>query len=235
MPSKILVIDDDRKTVELVKLYLENEGFYVFSAYDGVTAVQVARKHVPDLVVLDLMIPKMDGIEVCRSLRAESNVPIIMLTARTTEEDKLLGLSIGADDYIIKPFSPREVLARVKAVLRRVTAGPAEDRSTKQMIRIGGLAIDPARHEATLNDRPVTLTPKEFKLLVLFAGHPGRAFNRQELMEQAFGKDYAGLERTIDVHVMNLRKKLEQYSSADIAIKTVYGVGYKFMAVSGVS
>ena len=234
MPSKILVIDDDRKTVELVKLYLENEGFYVFSAYDGLTAVQIARKHVPDLIVLDLMIPKMDGIEVCRALRAESNVPIIMLTARTTEEDKLLGLSIGADDYIIKPFSPREVLARVKAVLRRVNAS-SDENGGNRLISIGGLSIDPGRHEARLNDQQITLTPKEFKLLELLARHPGRAFNRKELMDQAFGKDYAGLERTIDVHVMNLRKKLERSKPNGIAIKTVYGVGYKFMEEDGVS
>jgi DNA-binding response OmpR family regulator len=227
MGSKILVIDDDRKTVELVKLYLESEGYYVFSAYDGASAVQISRKHIPDLIVLDLMIPKLDGIEVCRAIRAESDVPIIMLTARTTEEDKLLGLNLGADDYITKPFSPREVLARVKAVLRRVQSGEINGRSSDQQIQINTLTIDPTRHEASINDNPLSLTPKEFQLLELFAREPGKAFNRQELMVQAFGKDYEGLERTIDVHVMNLRKKIEIHPKSKVRIKTVYGVGYK--------
>jgi DNA-binding response OmpR family regulator len=227
MGSKILVIDDDRKTVELVKLYLESEGYYVFSAYDGASAVQISRKHIPDLIVLDLMIPKLDGIEVCRAIRAESDVPIIMLTARTTEEDKLLGLNLGADDYITKPFSPREVLARVKAVLRRVQSGEINGRSSDQQIQINNLTIDPTRHEASINDNPLSLTPKEFQLLELFAREPGKAFNRQELMVQAFGKDYEGLERTIDVHVMNLRKKIEIHPKSKVRIKTVYGVGYK--------
>jgi DNA-binding response OmpR family regulator len=229
MSLKILVIDDDRKTVELVKLYLESEGFYVFSAYDGNSAVEVARKHIPDLIVLDLMIPKLDGIEVCRAIRAMSDVPIIMLTARTTEEDKLLGLNIGADDYITKPFSPREVLARVKAVLRRAQGLDSNGRSSGQTILLQDLTIDPSRHEASINDKPLPLTPKEFQLLELFAREPGKAFSRQELMEQAFGKDYEGLERTIDVHVMNLRKKIEALPKTRIRIKTVYGVGYKLV------
>ncbi|HUF37288.1 MAG TPA: response regulator transcription factor [Anaerolineales bacterium] len=227
MTSKILVIDDDRKTVELVKLYLENEGYFVFSAHDGQSAVQIAKKHVPDLIVLDLMIPKLDGIEVCRAIRTDSEVPIIMLTARTTEEDKLIGLNLGADDYITKPFSPREMLARVKAVLRRSRSTERNGHTTIQIIQLQDLVIDPARHEATVDGRPLALTPKEFQLLELFARHPGRAFNRLELMVQAFGKDYEGLERTIDVHVMNLRKKLESIPNSKTGIKTVYGIGYK--------
>ncbi len=229
MSAKILVIDDDRKTVELVKLYLESEGYFVFSAHDGQSAVQIARKHVPHLIVLDLMIPKLDGIEVCRAIRVDSDVPIIMLTARTTEEDKLLGLNIGADDYITKPFSPREVLARVKAVLRRAQTTNGETRVSAQKINLRSLAIDPTRHEATINDQPLTLTPKEFQLLVLFARNPGKAYSRQDLMAEAFGKDYEGLERTIDVHVMNLRKKIEVLPKTRIRIKTVYGIGYKLM------
>ena len=229
MSLKILVIDDDRKTVELVKLYLESEGFYVFSAYDGNSAVEVARKHIPDLIVLDLMIPKLDGIEVCRAIRAMSDVPIIMLTARTTEEDKLLGLNIGADDYITKPFSPREVLARVKAVLRRAQTIDGNGRGTDKKIHLKNLTIDPSRHEASINDKTLSLTPKEFQLLELFAREPGKAFSRQELMIEAFGKDYEGLERTIDVHVMNLRKKIEAFPKTKVGIITVYGVGYKMV------
>ncbi len=229
MTGKILVIDDDRKTVELVKLYLESEGFHVFSAFDGQMAIQIARKHTPDLIVLDLMLPKVDGIEVCRSIRAESQVPIIMLTARTTEEDKLQGLNLGADDYIVKPFSPREVLARVKAVLRRAQSYREPDLDKSQRIVFGNLVVDPAKHEATINGNQVLLTPKEFKLLQLFTRHPGRAFSRSELMDEAFGKEYEGLERTIDVHVMNLRRKIEDISEISVAIKTVYGTGYKLI------
>lgn len=229
MTSKILVIDDDRKTVELVKLYLESEGYHVFSAYDGQMALQIARKHAPDLIVLDLMLPKIDGIEVCRTIRSESQVPIIMLTARTTEEDKLQGLNLGADDYIVKPFSPREVLARVKAVLRRAQNYREIDQEKSNQISYGNLVIDPGRHEATVDDVQIGLTPKEFKLLELFARHPGRAFRRDELMVEGFGKNYEGLERTIDVHVMNLRRKIDEIPNITVAVKTVYGTGYKLV------
>ena len=229
MTSKILVIDDDRKTVELVKLYLESAGYHVFSAYDGQIALQIARKHEPDLIVLDLMLPKVDGIEVCKTIREESQVPIIMLTARTTEEDKLQGLNLGADDYIVKPFSPREVLARVKAVLRRAQTFRETDQVKSQQIVFGNLVIDPGRHEAVVNDEQIVLTPKEFKLLELFARYPGRAFSRSELMEEGFGKDYEGLERTIDVHVMNLRRKIDEVPNITVAVKTVYGTGYKLV------
>jgi len=232
--SRILVIDDDRKTVELVKMYLESDGFHVFSAYDGQMAIQIAKKHMPDLIVLDLMIPKVDGLEVCRNIRSYSQVPIIMLTAKTTEEDKLRGLNIGADDYIVKPFSPREVLARVKAVLRRAGGSVARKKTTNAAISLGELTIDPTRHETRLRGKGLKLTPKEFKLLLLFAAHPGRAFSRRELMDQAFGKGYEGLERTIDVHVMNLRKKIESVAGTRIRIKTVYGVGYKLLEQSDV-
>jgi len=235
MTKRILVIDDDRKTVELVKMYLESDGFHVFSAYDGQMAIQIARKHIPDLIVLDLMIPKVEGIEVCRTIRTFSQVPIIMLTARTTEEDKLLGLNMGADDYIVKPFSPREVLARVKAVLRRSGPSHGQDQVQNGNISIGDLSIFPGRHEARVKDTPILLTPKEFKLLILFASNPGKAFSRQDLMEKAFGKEYEGLERTIDVHVMNLRKKIEGVPEVRVKIKTVYGVGYKLIEVEDVS
>jgi len=227
MKGKILVVDDDRKTVELVRLYLESEGFHVYTAYDGQMAVQIARKQAPDLIILDLMLPKMEGTDVCRIIRKESVVPIIMLTARTTEDDKLEGLNLGADDYIVKPFSPREVLARVKAVLRRAQAYRETDEVQSRQISFGNLIVDPGRHEAIIDDQLVPLTPKEFKLLELFARHPGKAFSRSELMEEAFGKNYEGLERTIDVHVMNLRRKIDEINGITVAIKTVYGTGYK--------
>ena len=227
MKGKILVVDDDRKTVELVRLYLESEGFHVYTAYDGQMAVQIARKQAPDLIILDLMLPKMEGTDVCRIIRKESVVPIIMLTARTTEDDKLEGLNLGADDYIVKPFSPREVLARVKAVLRRAQTFRETDEVQSRQISFGNLIVDPGRHEAIIDDQLVPLTPKEFKLLELFARHPGKAFSRSELMEEAFGKNYEGLERTIDVHVMNLRRKIDEINGITVAIKTVYGTGYK--------
>lgn len=227
MPGKILVVDDDRKTVELVRMYLESEGYFVFPAYDGQEALHIAKKHQPNLIVLDLMLPRVDGMEVCRAIRKQSQVPIIMLTARTTEEDKLLGLNSGADDYIVKPFSPREVLARVKAVLRRASASPEADTNMSGPLSFRNLRVDPARHEATIGEASLTLTPKEFSLLTMFTGNPGRLFSRAELLAGAFGKDYEGLERTVDVHVMNLRKKIEELPEVEVAIQTVYGKGYK--------
>jgi DNA-binding response OmpR family regulator len=225
-PQKILIVDDDRKTLELVRLYLENDGYQVFTALDGRLALTEARKAVPDLVVLDLMLPKVDGLDVCRQIRAESNVPIIMLTARTTEEDKLLGLDIGADDYITKPFSPREVLARVRAVLRRKNNGEPAETLTQQVF--DELVIDFQRREVRVQGKSVHLTPKEFKLLEIMVKQPGQIFSRTLLLARAFGPNHEGLERTIDVHVMNLRKKLEQNTPEKTYIKTIYGLGYKF-------
>ncbi len=232
MKQIILVVDDDKKTVELVKLYLENDGYWVETAYDGRSALEQVHKSKPNLVILDLMLPKVDGLDICRIIRAESQVPIIMLTAKTTEEDKLTGLNLGADDYITKPFSPREVLARVRAVLRR--AGQNKANGPTQLV-FGDLVIDFVRHEARLKGAPVHLTPKEFKLLELMSKHPGRAFSRTQLLERAFGHDYEGLERTIDVHMMNLRKKIEPHPDQPIYIKTVYGKGYKFNGDDNVS
>ncbi len=224
--QKILLVDDDRKTVELVRLYLENDGYQVFTAMDGQLALSEARKSNPDLIVLDLMLPKIDGLDVCRQIRAESNIPIIMLTARTTEEDKLAGLDIGADDYITKPFSPREVLARVRAVLRRISTTELNDLNTQQVFE--DITIDYQRRDVRVRGKFVHLTPKEFKLLEIMSKQPGQIFSRTFLLERAFGSDYAGLERTIDVHVMNLRKKLEQNAPEKTYIKTIYGMGYKF-------
>ncbi len=224
MSRKILIVDDDRKTLELLRLYLERDGYQVLAAQDGRQALDLARQRRPDLIVLDLMLPAVDGLDICRILRAESKTPIIMLTARTTEDDKLLGLELGADDYITKPFSPREVVARVRVVLRRA-GEPAE--SGPALARVRDLVVDFKSHEARLRGQPLRLTPKEFKLLETLVKQPGRAWSRLELLEHVFGFDYEGFERTVDVHVMNLRKKLEHDPARPEYIQTVYGIGYK--------
>jgi DNA-binding response OmpR family regulator len=225
MNRRILIVDDDRKTSELIRLYLERDGYQALLAHDGRQALELARQKHPDLIVLDLMLPTVDGLDVCRILRAESRTPIIMLTARTTEDDKLLGLDLGADDYVTKPFSPRELLARVRAVLRRAAEGHEQ---TPTAVRVGELAVDFAGHSARLGGTQLRLTPKEFKLLETLVREPGRAFSRLELLERVFGYDYEGLERTVDVHMMNLRKKIERDPTQPVYILTVYGVGYKF-------
>jgi DNA-binding response OmpR family regulator len=222
---KILVVDDDKKTVDLIRLYLEKDGYRALAAYDGQQALSLVRQKRPDLIVLDLMLPEVDGLDVCRILRAESKVPIIMLTAKTTEDDKLLGLDLGADDYVTKPFSPRELLARIRAVLRRVDE---EGSKGPPQVHFGDLAVDFVRHKVTVRGKPVHLTPKEFKLLEILIQEPGRAFTRLDLLDRVFGFDYEGLERTVDVHVMNLRKKIEPNPREPAYIQTVYGVGYKF-------
>ena len=222
--SKILVVDDDQRIVKLVQLYLEKDGYRVLVAHDGLEALRLARQRRPDLVVLDLLLPDLDGLDVCRILRAESKVPIIMLTAKTTEEDRLTGLDVGADDYVTKPFSPRELMARVRAVLRRsgefVIDGVPE-------IRLGDLVIDRRGHEVRVGDRAVSLTPTEFRLLTALAEQPGRTFTRLELLDRVFGYDFEGFERNVDVHVKNLRKKIEPDPKHPAFLETVYGVGYK--------
>ena len=221
----VLVVDDDTKTAATIRLYLENAGFSVTLAYDGRSALERALASPPDLIVLDLMLPLMSGTDLCSRLRANSEVPIIMLTARTTEQDKLQGLELGADDYMTKPFSPRELVARVQTVLRRTTS-----RLTTRQTRVqsGDLTLDLSLHQAWIRGNPVSLTPSEFKLLTAFASAPGRVFSRQELVEKAFGYNYEGLDRTIDAHIMNLRKKIEADRLRPSRILTVYGVGYKF-------
>ena len=225
MPARplILIVDDDAKTVASVRLYLEHAGFAVVAAHDGPAALARARQApAPDLIVLDLMLPGLDGLEVCRLLRAESAVPIIMLTARSTEEDRLEGLDLGADDYVIKPFSPRELAARVRAVLRRVPGagdGPP--------LEVGSLTIDTVRHQVRVRGRETALTPREFRLLEVMARAPGRAFTRAELVERAFGADSEALDRTIDAHVVNLRRKLESDPGRPTLIETVFGIGYR--------
>jgi len=220
--KRVLVVDDDVKTVELVKLYLNRDGYRVFTAYDGVEALRLARESHPDLIVLDLMLPGIDGLQVCRTLRSESDVPIIMLTAKTTDQDKLTGLDLGADDYVTKPFSPKELAARVRAVLRRL---PGE-RGPEQ-IKHGALTVDFLKHDASLAGRPLNLTTVEFKLLGILVKEPGRVFSRAKLIEKALGYDFEGFDRTIDVHILNLRQKLEPDPKHPKYIKTVYGAGYK--------
>ncbi len=220
----ILVVEDEPRVASVIRLYLENAGFTVELAADGREALARARAQPPRLIVLDVMLPHVDGFEVCRTLRAESDVPIIVVTARAAEADRLEGLELGADDYLTKPFSPRELVARVRTVLRRVPAeapgGPAIERA--------GVRIDPARHEVTVRGTRATLTAREFRLLWALARAAGRAFTRAELCERALGADFVGLERTIDVHVKNLRRKLAAAGADPPPIETVPGVGYRF-------
>ena len=225
--KRVLVVDDDVKTVELVKLYLNRDGYKVLTAYDGTEALRLAREAHPDLIVLDLMLPGIDGLKACRILRNESDVPIIMLTARTTEEDRLTGLGLGADDYVTKPFSPRELAARVRAVLRRlpgetIQRGPEEVQHSK-------LTVNFPKHEASIAGRPLNLSPIEFKILGALVREPDRVFSRAELIEKALGCDFEGFDRTIDVHILNLRRKLEPDPNHPRYVKTIYGVGYKFV------
>lgn len=225
--ARILVVDDEKKVVELVALYLKRDGYQVLEAYDGLQALELVHEKQPDLIVLDLMLPGIDGLAICRTLRAEGNtVPIIMLTARALEDDKLTGLGLGADDYVVKPFSPRELVARVKAVLRRVGRG-AEENPTE--VRCGDLVVNFVRHEVNVRGTPVYLTAREFDLLGALVKQPGRAFTREELLDAAFGYDYEGLERTVDVHIMNLRRKIERDPAQPTYIQTIQGVGYKLV------
>jgi DNA-binding response OmpR family regulator len=225
MTLTALVVDDDPKTVELIALYIERDGFQVVRAYDGRRALELVRQHAPDLVILDLMLPVVDGLDVTRIIRAESRIPLIMLTARTTEHDKLLGLDLGADDYLTKPFSPRELMARVRAVLRR-TQPHLE--GTPNSARYGDLQINYLSREAILAGEVIRLTPKEYSLLEVMSREPGRAFSRADLVRKVLGIDYEGLDRTIDVHLMNLRRKIEPDPANPIYILTVYGYGYRF-------
>lgn len=221
----VLVVDDDVKTTELVKLYLERESYKVLTAHDGTEALKLAREAHPDLMVLDLMLPGLSGFEVFQTLRAESDMPVIMLTARTSEQDRLAGLDLGADDYVTKPFSPRELAARVRAVLRRlpeeaIQRGPEE-------LSYDDLVVNLRRHEASLAGKNLKLTPVEFKILAVLIREPGRVFNRAQLIAKVFGYDFEGLDRTIDVHIFNLRRKLGPDPRHAKYVKMVYGVGYK--------
>ena len=220
----ILVVDDAPKIVKQARDYLEKGGFRVVVTGDGGTALALARHQRPDLVVLDLNLPGMDGLDVCRALRRESDVPIIMLTARVEETDRLIGLELGADDYITKPFSPRELVARVRAVMRRVRGGVRQP----GLIRVGNLEIDIHGHRVTRAGETIDLTRSEFNLLVLLAQHPGQTFTRAQLLDRLHGVAYDGYDRSVDAHVKNLRRKLEPDPSEPHYVLTVYGVGYKF-------
>lgn len=224
MSARILIAEDDPKQARLVQLYLEREGHSTLVVGDGRSALEQCRARRPDLVVLDIMMPKVDGLDVCRVLRTESAVPILLLTARTTEDDVLLGLDVGADDYITKPYSPRELVARVRALLRRAGVVAAGNR---RVLTVGDLAVDPGRFEVWVAGRPVSLTAKEFGILEVLAAEPGRVFTRSEIIDKAFGFDHYVLERTVDAHVMNLRRKIELDPAHPRYVQTVYGRGYR--------
>lgn len=219
MPKKILIVDDETQIVEICRDYLKAAGYETVTASNGVQALSLAHREKPDLIVLDLMMPDMNGLDVCRTIRRESDVPIIMLTARVEETDKLIGLELGADDYITKPFSPRELVARVRVVLRRVTSSPESD-----VIRVGEVELDRAHYEVHLTDKAIPLTSTEFEILATLMSQPGRIFSRAQLLIATHGITFESLERAIDSHIRNLRRKLEP---ADLII-TVHGVGYKF-------
>ena len=229
MPAQtVLVVDDEARIVETLRLYLEKDGFRVVAAYDGRAALDLFEREKPNLVVLDLMLPGMSGLDVCRTIRGRSQVPIIMLTARAEEVDKIVGLELGADDYVTKPFSPRELAARVRAVLRRSAAAPEQ---ATERIAVGNLRIDIARHEVTCSGRLVSLTPTEFRLLAVMAQQPGRVYTRAQLVEAGLGYQFEGYDRTIDSHIKNLRRKLP--GQADCRIITVHGLGYKLEEDAG--
>ena len=228
MTKKILIIDDEAKIVEICQDYLKAAGFSVITSLDGQGGLDKARREKPDLILLDLMLPGMDGLDICRELRKEANTPIIMLTARVEETDKLIGLEIGADDYITKPFSPREMVARVRTVLRRVQGDPAAE-----VIRAGNLTLDRNRFIVMIGENEITLTPTEFEILATLASQPGRIFSRSQLLMAVRGVAFESYERAIDSHIRNLRRKLEADESGFEWIVTIHGVGYKFNEKTG--
>jgi two-component system alkaline phosphatase synthesis response regulator PhoP len=220
----VLIVDDDVKLVTLLQTYFEKEGCITYSANDGLDALQVVREKKPDIMVLDLMLPGLDGLDVCRRIRKDNDIPIIMLTARDEESDRLVGLEIGADDYVTKPFSPKEVVARAKAILRRAN----KDVVRSEPIKAGTLIIDLGRHQVTSSGQIVDVTPTEFKIMELLAGNAGKVYSRLQIVEQIQGYSFEGYERTIDAHIKNLRRKIEINSKDPQYIQTVYGIGYKF-------
>lgn len=224
MPALILIIEDEPRIAKVARDYLEKYGYRTQIAADGHTGLAAARRDSPDLVLLDVLLPGMDGREVCRRLRAESAVPIIMLTALAEESDQIVGLELGADDYIIKPFSPNVLVARVRAALRRARGDPA----ATAPLRVGDLEIDPVAHTAMQSGRPVHLTPNEFRLLVALARHAGRTLSRDQLLDELHGAALGGIDRSVDSHIKNLRRKLERDPERPL-IETVYGVGYRLV------
>ncbi len=223
MTKHILVVDDEKNIVDIIKAYLVREGYQVTTSYDGCSALKAAISSQPDLIILDLMLPEMSGWDVCKELRKTSNIPIIMLTARDETAEKIIGLEIGADDYITKPFDPKEVVSRVKAVLRR----SSEDFQATSSIIVGSIDVDIHKRLVTNNGKQIELTPLEFDILHVLAASPGRVYSRMQLLDMVQGDAYEGYERTIDSHIKNLRKKLDVASGQPGSIITIYGVGYK--------
>lgn len=225
--KKILVVDDEQKIVEVVKSYLEHSGYEVYSAYDGRQALKLFEKVAPSLIILDLMLPDISGEDICRSIRKESRVPIIMLTAKVEEEDILKGLGIGADDYITKPFSPKQLVARVNAVLRRMSEDPVTLSNTLSF-HDGDLVIDNLKHEVRKRGCIVNLTPKEYRILLTLIKYPQKTFTREELINMALGDDFEGFDRTVDTHIKNLRQKIESDVKSPAYLLTIHGIGYRF-------
>lgn len=224
MNNKILIVDDERNIVELIRLYLEREGYSTVCAYDGDEALRLFKEQSVELVILDIMLPKTDGWQVCKEIRKSSDTPIIMLTAKSDTFDKVLGLELGADDYMTKPFEAKELLARVKAVLRRTES---QEQNTEKEVNFKNLSINISNYELKINNKPVDAPPKEIELLYFLASNPNRVYTREQLLEEVWGFDYFGDSRTVDVHIKRLREKLEGVD-ADWQLKTVWGVGYKF-------
>lgn len=227
MKTQILIVEDEEKISQIVRAYLEKEGYDVAWAADGEEALHKLHTLRPDLVILDRMIPKVSGDLVCARIRQEGEIPILMLSARSTEDDRVFGLQIGADDYLVKPFSPRELVARVKALLRRSTRSKYPETAVLSFDE-GQVIIDPVRYEVRSNQRLVDLTPTEFRLLLLLATHPGHVFPRERLIEEVMGSEFTGYDRTVDAHIKNLRQKIEPDPKRPRYIETVFGVGYRF-------
>ncbi|SDD71596.1 response regulator transcription factor [Sporomusa acidovorans] len=226
--NSVLLVDDDDKLLKLLKIYFEKDGFIVYTASDGIEALMAVREHKPDIMVLDLMMPGIDGWEVCRRLRKDNDIPIIMLTARDEESDRLVGLEIGADDYVTKPFSPKEVVARAKAILRRTNRAVLQ----KEAIKVGRLTIDLDSYQIRRDGEIMEVTPTEFKIVELLATSPGKVYSRLQIAEQIHGYTFEGYERTIDAHIKNIRRKLEVNPKEPEYILTVYGMGYKIAGVN---
>jgi len=227
--NPVLIVEDDRNTASLITTYLEREGYSTVIAYDGEQALQMERLHHPSFIILDIMLPKIDGWDVCRRIRKHSDVPILMLTAREEEIDRIMGLSIGADDYVVKPFSPRELVARVKAILRRTHAA----REKKGLLTYGGLQLDPEKHKVSLDGRLINLTTLEYKLLRVLMSTPGRVFTREELLSHCYSHGEVVVDRVVDVHIGKLRQKIEQDPASPRFIQTVRGFGYRFADMDG--
>ena len=223
---KVLVVDDDEKILKVLTAYLEREEYIVLTAKDGWEAVEKTRQLRPDIVLLDVMLPSLDGWGVCKEIRRTSDVPIIMLTARDAEADRIIGLELGADDYVVKPFSPREVIARIRAIFRRLQPTDRRD-GEGRVLQVGNIVLDQSSHSLMVSGVPVNLTPIEYKLLELFLAHPDQVFSRLQLIEKVQGDVFEGYERTVDSHIKNLRKKLDASTEEPHYIRTIYGVGYK--------